>query len=254
MEVLCERCQTEYDFDDALVSERGTTVKCTNCGHQFRIFRPKSVSAPPERWVVRTMDGRDLVFTSLRDLQRAITRGQVDRSDTLMRGGLPARALSSIAELGPFFPEQSDEPTTVPRYESSQGATPRGLGPAETRPPVPSIHREEEDDDFEEATIPRVSVGTDQSVSSARNLLGEEPGFEPATQRRPSPSDAGETGRPSDATVRAPEKVVIRDAPHGMTPTPSDVRASYGSMDEVLTDPRFMSGPTPSVRQRRGGW
>src|SRR5262249_49170904 len=32
MEITCNRCKTEYDFDDALVSERGTTVRCTNCG------------------------------------------------------------------------------------------------------------------------------------------------------------------------------------------------------------------------------
>ena len=39
MYVQCERCKTEYDFDDALVSERGTTVKCTQCGHQFKVRR-----------------------------------------------------------------------------------------------------------------------------------------------------------------------------------------------------------------------
>ncbi|MCL2823479.1 MAG: zinc-ribbon domain-containing protein [Polyangiaceae bacterium] len=39
MRVECECCRTEYDFDDGLVSGRGTVVKCTNCGHQFRICR-----------------------------------------------------------------------------------------------------------------------------------------------------------------------------------------------------------------------
>jgi predicted Zn finger-like uncharacterized protein len=42
MAVVCDRCRAEYEFDDALVSERGTTVKCTNCGHQFKIYRPAS--------------------------------------------------------------------------------------------------------------------------------------------------------------------------------------------------------------------
>ena len=37
MDVRCERCNTEYEFDDALVSERGTTVKCTNCGTCFEV-------------------------------------------------------------------------------------------------------------------------------------------------------------------------------------------------------------------------
>jgi predicted Zn finger-like uncharacterized protein len=102
MDVTCERCGTEYDFDDALVSERGTTVKCTNCGAQFRVFRPVPATGP-ERWVVRTVDGRELVFSALRELQAAISTGVVGRDDVLSRGGGRPRRLGSIAELEPFF-------------------------------------------------------------------------------------------------------------------------------------------------------
>jgi len=102
MEITCNRCKTEYDFDDALVSERGTTVRCTNCGEQFKVYRTDR-SAFPERWVVQRRDGRELVFTNLRDLQRAITNLQVGRHDTLTRGSGPVRPLGSIAELEPFF-------------------------------------------------------------------------------------------------------------------------------------------------------
>src|ERR1041385_3755441 len=76
MDVRCSRCGTEYDFDDALVSERGTTVKCTNCGHQFKVY-PGGGGGAPERWIVRKASGRELVYTSLRDLQRAIAQRQV---------------------------------------------------------------------------------------------------------------------------------------------------------------------------------
>ena len=127
------------------------------------------------------------------------------RSDTLTRGGLPTRTLSSIAELEPFFPDDPDGPTTIPRPEG---------GLPEPRPPVPSIHRQEEDDDFEEATIPRVSAGTDRSLPPAHDLLGEEPGFEPPTAR-PSPAEPEaptQEVRASEAGVRAPDKVVIREA------------------------------------------
>lgn len=102
MDVTCERCGTEYDFDDALVSERGTTVKCTNCGAQFRVYRPVPATGP-ERWVVRTVDGRELVFSALRELQAAISTGVVGRDDVLSRGGGRPRRLGSIAELEPFF-------------------------------------------------------------------------------------------------------------------------------------------------------
>ncbi len=102
MDVRCERCQTEYDFDDALVSDRGTTVKCTNCGHQFKVF-PAAGAARPEIWVVRSVSGGELTYTSLGDLQRAIAQGQVTPDDLLLPKGLPPRPLRSIAELDPFF-------------------------------------------------------------------------------------------------------------------------------------------------------
>lgn len=102
MDVRCNRCGTEYEFDDALISERGTTVKCTNCGLQFKVY-PKHHSGGPERWVVRTGEGRELVFTSLRELQRGIADRKVGPGDLLSRGQKPPRPLGSIAELEPFF-------------------------------------------------------------------------------------------------------------------------------------------------------
>ena len=32
MDVRCERCKTDYEFDDARITEAGVTVKCTTCG------------------------------------------------------------------------------------------------------------------------------------------------------------------------------------------------------------------------------
>ncbi len=40
MEVRCEKCQTEYEFDDSLVTDRGVPVKCTQCGHMFTVYPP----------------------------------------------------------------------------------------------------------------------------------------------------------------------------------------------------------------------
>ncbi len=110
MDVRCSRCATEYEFDDALISERGTTVKCTNCGFQFKIFPPKAAAVAPERWVVRTAEGRELVYTSLRELQRGISDRQVGPNDLLSRGTTAARPLGSIPELEPFFAATSSRP------------------------------------------------------------------------------------------------------------------------------------------------
>ena len=91
MYVQCERCQTEYDFDDALVSEKGTTVKCTSCGHQFRVRR-NAGPAQEDKWVINTEEGNILMFTTLRELQRAISSKMVTRDDVLVPDGF-ARVL-----------------------------------------------------------------------------------------------------------------------------------------------------------------
>jgi predicted Zn finger-like uncharacterized protein len=109
MDVTCDRCSTAYEFDDALVSERGTTVKCTNCGYQFKVRRVAQASSP-ERWLVRTIDGRELEFRALRELQGAIAQTVISREDVLSRGSARPRRLGSIAELEPFFAKASGQP------------------------------------------------------------------------------------------------------------------------------------------------
>lgn len=135
MDVRCNRCATEYDFDDALISERGTTVKCTNCGFQFKVFPADANSHAPERWVVRTSSGRDVVYTSLRDLQKGITEQKVGANDLLSRGEEAPRPLGSIAELEQFFvgPRLSERV-----QKTLHGVAPPARAPAsEPRTPTP---------------------------------------------------------------------------------------------------------------------
>src|SRR4249919_3421222 len=51
MDVRCEKCQTEYELDEARLKPGGVTVKCTNCGHMFKIRRrpTTNVGTPPGR-------------------------------------------------------------------------------------------------------------------------------------------------------------------------------------------------------------
>jgi len=136
MDVRCERCSTEYEFDDALVSGRGTTVKCTNCGHKFKIRR-RDGDFSEDFWNVQTGDGRTLVFTSLRELQRAIQTQLVERTDMLSRGGLPPKAIGHIPELAPFFdarePRKSLPPAPVTTRDGGEGPRPSRT----SRPPPP---------------------------------------------------------------------------------------------------------------------
>jgi predicted Zn finger-like uncharacterized protein len=145
MDVRCSRCGTDYEFDDSLISERGTTVKCTNCSYQFKIYPPKSATAAPERWTVHTTAGKELVFTSLRELQKGISERKVGPNDLLSRGKQAPRPLGSIPELEPFFANASGPsrgfqsaartlhgvappPSGAPRPEKDERPTSRGIG------------------------------------------------------------------------------------------------------------------------------
>src|SRR5687768_16466361 len=61
MDVRCEKCPTDYELDEARLKPGGVTVKCTNCGHMFKIRKrsPTNVGAqvPGER--AKTASGRD---------------------------------------------------------------------------------------------------------------------------------------------------------------------------------------------------
>jgi predicted Zn finger-like uncharacterized protein len=133
MDITCNRCKTEYDFDDALVSDRGTTVRCTNCGDQFKVYRAGS-SPAPDRWIVHCRDGRELVFTDVRDLQRAIAHGQVSRSDTLSRGASAPRQLGAIAELEPLFAAPANEAPAAPHREFAYPTSGHGVAAQEHLP------------------------------------------------------------------------------------------------------------------------
>ncbi len=103
MDVTCPACNTRYEFDAALVSSKGTTVKCTNCGHQFKVYRPNG-SGGLDGWVVRTTDGTELRFKAMRELQAAITTSKVTREDVLIPSdGAEPRRLGRIEELQSFF-------------------------------------------------------------------------------------------------------------------------------------------------------
>jgi predicted Zn finger-like uncharacterized protein len=219
MDVQCERCKTEYEFDDALVSGRGTTVKCTNCGLQFKV-RPSLEARETERWVVRTAQGQELVFTSLRELQRAITTHEVGRGDTLSRGNAPPRTLGTIAELEPFFlarpPRPSDRPAPVEGNRSRMPtlrpppamAVPPSTAPARLAPVSGQVDR------------------TAAAYSEAGTMMA------PAIQHAPAPSVVSR---------REPAREPERATPRGRLDT-----ADYPTVAEPAYTP-----PTVPVRQGR---
>lgn len=119
MDVSCERCKTEYEFDDARINEAGVTVKCTTCGHVFKVKKagPSSdgdlprteVGIPafggdkPREWKVRQATGNVFSFRELTTLQKWIVERKVSRDDEISLTGENWKRLGNIAELASFF-------------------------------------------------------------------------------------------------------------------------------------------------------
>lgn len=252
MDVRCGRCGTEYEFDDALVSERGTTVKCTNCGYQFKVH-PSRGAGIPERWIVRTGSGREQVYTSLRDLQKGIAQRQVGPEDLLSRGNQPPRPLGSIAELEPFFQTRGG---TTRSSRTLAGVAPpaNALGGTAIMHPAGTPTRTPLPPPMEALPPPRppqhtapISLTTLQESRRGVNALAEtQPESEPPTiPRNIRPVEP----EPAAAPPAPPAPKPVAAAPaHDPTPTPGEVRAAYRGEQDSLTESRFPSTPPPSRR------
>src|SRR3712207_1174746 len=45
MIVKCEQCQTRFKIPDEKVTDKGVKVRCTKCGHTFRVTRESAADA-----------------------------------------------------------------------------------------------------------------------------------------------------------------------------------------------------------------
>lgn len=249
MDVTCERCSTEYEFDDALVSERGTTVKCTNCGFQFKVRRTDG--ALPEKWVVRTLGGRELEFKMLRELQAAITQGQITRDDVISRGNARPRRLGSIAELEPFFKGPGGivmagtalgigGPSPFPGR--SRSLTPPGLGgpaPAQTEGSVA-------------IPLPRAESDADaapESIHDAETIVRDVREVQ-SGKERPSPRRGAQTAA-YDSEASAPARVMTKpSALPGVVVPPEEAPPLPDGHPARRQEPRTLRGAgVAEVRQ-----
>lgn len=107
MDVTCNRCNTEYEFEEALVSARGTTVKCTHCGHLFKVQRvavgSAALASEAKHWTVRRTDGQTHTLETLSELPQLIANGSFGRDDELSRTSMVWRRLGDIDELDEHF-------------------------------------------------------------------------------------------------------------------------------------------------------
>src|SRR6185437_15394536 len=140
-DVRCDRCQTEYELDDASVAESGASVQCTTCGHTFVVGRSKSAGTPapiaqPDRsatptpsWMLTTEEGKTHRFRDSQTLQKWVVERRVTRGDRVCPPGGTWRRLGDLDELRPFFDvvAQADRAAAPARgARPTRPETPRG--------------------------------------------------------------------------------------------------------------------------------
>jgi predicted Zn finger-like uncharacterized protein len=155
MDVTCNHCGAEYEFEETLISDRGTTVKCTACGHLFKIFHtrpPSDKSLDTKPWLVRKSNGLIEPLESLGELTRLIAKGQYTEDDEISRTSQVWKRLGDIAELQPFFQmsrrrseppkRKSEAPTALPDKSAASPTPPYRL-PTGVRSSEPPPQREQ---------------------------------------------------------------------------------------------------------------
>lgn len=111
MDVKCDRCQAEFEFEETLASPAGTAVKCTSCGNLFKVMPPVTQQTPEQttsRWTWRRTSGETVALDSLRPLGDAIIAGRVSPDDEISHTGRRWRRVGDIAELAALFPTPLD--------------------------------------------------------------------------------------------------------------------------------------------------
>jgi predicted Zn finger-like uncharacterized protein len=254
MDVTCERCGTEYEFDETLLSGRGTSVKCTNCGHVFKVY-PKA-QADADRttsiWRLKLKDGSIDTIDSLRELQRRIASGELTPENQIARGEEEWKALGSIPELETFFQAAGVQipaagiaspipPSPVPPAPTSKdsslppGRRPRqptllGVTPIQKVPAVKESGRE--------SASEAVSAPEAGAVSGAVS--------EPVSEPVSAPGAAsGAVSEPEPAAVSVAEGEY--ESPYTRDTSPGAV-ASSTPLPSEIEDAEFEEGPPASGR------
>lgn len=159
MDVRCERCGTEYEFDDDRITEGGVTVKCTTCGHVFTVRKAAAaVTVPvapevdlaaavqpdpvppggerPKEWKVRQPNGNVFTFQALTTLQKWIVERKVQRDDEISLTGESWKRLGNIGELAAFFQVVDEAQRAAQLTTSSPAPANRGMTPPTGIPPI----------------------------------------------------------------------------------------------------------------------
>jgi len=222
MDISCERCQTEYEFDEARLPEAGLPVKCTTCGHVFKVRRSQGAVAPAAGVHLRRGGQVIAVASDLATVGKWITERRLLASDEFSNSGQAFRRLSEAREFAALFAPPPAAPPPVlaappPVVEASEAPTHThipALAPAAATPETPQLRRPSAPAPSTPAPAPeapmhfRVPMAAAAKASDqitnimppTRTPLAE--GDEPRMQMRPAPASrlAGALAAAEDET------------------------------------------------------
>ncbi|MBK04731.1 MAG: hypothetical protein CL920_31640 [Deltaproteobacteria bacterium] len=107
MDVVCEKCSAVYELDLTQVKGPSVRVKCSTCGHTFRVFKSEPEPSPKaevlEDWNIRFRDGASAQVPDQATLQRWIIDGKVKRDDEISKDGKQWQLIGNVESFVPFF-------------------------------------------------------------------------------------------------------------------------------------------------------
>ena len=106
MDIRCPSCKTLYEFNENRIKHGSVKLKCSQCGHVFRVesqAKPESKAKRTGRWMVRRSNQEVLYFQGLTTLQKWIIDRKVGPEDEISRSGKSWKRLGAITELASFF-------------------------------------------------------------------------------------------------------------------------------------------------------
>jgi predicted Zn finger-like uncharacterized protein len=260
MDVRCEKCQTEYELDEARLKPGGVTVKCTNCGHMFRVRkrattnvgpaiapdpqRPRTPSIPktppPERglfddeardeapttverqWLIRLENGEQKSCRELATLQQWIISGIVTRESLISRTGKTWKRLGDIPDLGQYFTIADEARASRERARPTSRPAPAAKDASSTLP----------------------GYGAAAQAAGGTILPDDEDDVEGVTTRAQQRLAATTPPPVPRGAVRTPPMGSLAAAPTILASVPSGPTASSTSATEpVIGPPRAASGP-----------
>ncbi|MEJ7602267.1 MAG: zinc-ribbon domain-containing protein [Kofleriaceae bacterium] len=225
MDVRCEKCQTEYELDEARLKPGGVTVKCTNCGHMFKIRkrtvtstgaasveRPRTTGSHQtvrnradsvlddsrgdfegpttvdRQWLIRLENGEQKSCRELATLQQWIVACVVSRESLISRTGKTWKRLGDIAELAQYFDIADEARTTRGERNTRPTGRPASV-PAGTIDPRGTM--------MGTGVVASAAGGTilpDDDEDDVKRTTGNFRAARPATQPPPVPRSASNPG------------------------------------------------------------